>query len=223
MRYVPIQLSSRIFLGVAILAALAVSLSVADRVHAQTVSGKAIVEYSRDPATLLVSLTELPSEVGSGEPGYSVEIHADGRVAVHFPRTSKRGGDYALTLDPSELEQLMRSLVAKRFVEFDAPEVRAKQRSLAAVRRAAIARGEVSRDYPRISDPSTIVIELRLDAYRPPDGSGAARAVAKMVSWSGLRFDAQQYTELGELQDLAAIQAELEALMQHPDLERVGE
>ena len=223
MRAIPVELSSRILLGVAILVALAVSLSVAGRVRAQTAPGEAIVEYSRDPTTLLVSLTELPGEVGSGEPGYSVEIHADGRVAVHFPRTSKRSGNYTSTLDPSELEQLMRSLVAKRFVEFDAPEVRAKQRSLVAMRRAAIARGEVSRDYPRISDPSTIVIELRLDAYRPPDGSGAARAVAKTVSWSGLRFDAQQYTELGELQDLAAIQAELEALMRHPDLKRVGE
>ncbi len=178
-------------------------------------------DYERGSAALVVSMIEYPSEAGEGEPGRWVQVYGDGRVRVHYPSYSKRRGEYTLMLTRDEMQRMLRSLVASEFVEFDADAVRGAKRARALEQRAAEQRGEATTELVRTFDASTFVIELRLRSYRS-HGAASHRAVDKRVTWRSPRLDARHNPELRELQQLAAVQAELEALMQRPDLTRTA-
>jgi hypothetical protein len=189
-------------------------------------------DYPQDPAAVVVSLTEELGALEVLDPGPSLRIYGDGRLVVHYPEYMTRAGDYELWLNRAEMGTLLRSLLARRVVEFDAAAVRRTKRDVIAARRAAAAartpgQGEGGAVMHATFDASTTRIELRLDRYRPapPDGAAAVQAeernVAKAIVWYGLRADAEHYPEIVEIQDLAAAHGELRALFDRTDLMRV--
>ncbi len=178
-------------------------------------------EYASDPQTLVLAFSEVLGELAEADPGPTLRLYGDGRLAVHYPAYMRRAGEYSGRLSPNEMHDLMASLIGKKLVEFDTGKVRGRVRAAAAARRrgAADARGE-----PVLfatSDPSRIEITLNLDRYRPAGSGPELRHVARRISWRGLRADAGRYPEIAELQDLAAAHRELIALMERPDLATV--
>ncbi len=174
------------------------------------VASPAVVEYSRDPSMVLVHFRERLVALEDEDPGPSLTVYGDGRVAVHYPRYMKRAGEYTLQLDPEELGGLMRSLASRRLVEFDEPAVRQRKAE------AARSRAQLF----EVFDATTTEIELNLERYQPAAGARVLRNVHKRLAWHGLRADAKRYPELTELGDLAAAHRELQALLERPDLVR---
>ncbi len=180
---------------------------------AQTNSGAAaaspaVVEFSRDASTVLVNFREQLGALEDEDPGPSLTVYGDGRVAVHYPRYMKRAGDYTLQLGPEELGALMRSLASRRLFEFDEAAVRQRKAE------AARSRAQLF----EVFDATTIEIELRVERYQRVPGAPELRNVHKRLAWHGLRADAKHYPEVAELVDLAAAHQELRALMERPDL-----
>jgi hypothetical protein len=137
-----------------------------------------------------------------------VTIYGDGRALVHYPRYMKRAGDYMVRLAQPELDGLLRSLVDRGVAGFDEAAARRGKRDAEAARRTSQATGG-GQTVTVAADTSTTVIELRLEG------------VQRRIAWQGLREDARRYPEITSIQDLAAAEGELRALMERPDLEKL--
>jgi hypothetical protein len=163
---------------------------------------------------VIVSFSEILGEIEDPDPGPTLRIYGDGRAVVHRPRYMKNSGDHVRQLEPGELEALLVSLAGK-LATFDAATARDRKRAADAARpsRSALQPGEPIAAFDA-SDPSTIVITLRLERYEPPAGRGPALVdVERSISWRGLRADARRYPDVAEIQDLAGAQRELIFLM----------
>jgi hypothetical protein len=162
-----------------------------------------------EPAAPIVSYREVLGEVGEADAGPALHVFADGHVSVHYPRYMKRAGDYRLRLTPGQVTALVHSLTGKGLLDFDSASVR---RSVAdagqARRRASTLRGEPATQ-TFVADASTSIIELQVGARR------------NKLTWQGLREDARANPEVVALQNAAAAETELRALLERPDLERV--
>ncbi len=180
-------------------------------------SGQADFGYARDRRVPVVSFTEILGEIGDPDRGPSLKIYGDGYVVVHYPRYMKRAGDYALQLGPLEMENLVRSLVDKNILEFDAAAVRQRKREA-----ETFAQGGIQTPLFTILDASTTLIEVRLDRYRPAGyNTQEVRDVHKRITWYSLRSDAERHPQIEAIQNLAAAERELLALMQRQDLEKI--
>jgi hypothetical protein len=182
----------------------------------ETETSAAIVEYARDPGTVVIQFTEKLGEIALPEGGPSLRVYGDGRALVHYPRYMKRAGDYRVQLSQEEMARLMRLLVDRKVLEFDPKAARRARQNAAAARRAA---GEPAF---YVSDASTTTLEVRLDRYKPPGlGRPVARDVHKKISWYGLQPDVKQYPEIETIRNLHAAQRELRAILKRPDLVKV--
>lgn len=175
-----------------------------------------IIEYPHERGNVVVKFTEILGEIGNSDRGPSVQIHGDGYVLVHYPSYMKRAGDYALQLGPLEMENLLRSLIDKNILEFDADAVRQNKREA-----ETLAQGGVQPSLFAVLDASTTVIEVRVDRYKPAGyKTQELRNIHKKITWYGLRSDAKRHPHIEAIQNLAAAEHELRALMQRQDLER---
>jgi hypothetical protein len=177
---------------------------------------QATFAYSGDPATVVLSFSEILGGIEDPDPGPSLRVYGDGRVVVHYPDYMTRAGDYSVRLGRDELEGLLRSLIEKEVVEFDEAAVRRSVRKAEAARRAGPG------EFFAVFDASTTEIGLRLDRYTPPAGRGPERlGVQKRISWHGLRAHARHYPGVAAIQKLATARRELVALMEREDLAKI--
>jgi hypothetical protein len=175
----------------------------------------ATFEVATDPATVVVLFSETHGEVGEADAGSSLRVYGDGRVVVHHPRYMRRAGDFTLQLSRAEMRLLLASLVGRGVVEFDEAATRREKREVDASLRAQ--RSELF----AVADPSVTTVEIRLRRYAPGGAGGEARDVERRIRWRGLRSDARRYPAIRAIQDLAAVQRELRALMDREDLVRI--
>jgi hypothetical protein len=174
----------------------------------------ALYELSNDPADVVLIYRHVLA-VRDEDPGPSMTLHGDGRVRVHVPHYMKNAGDYELRLAPGETTALVGAIVDAGVVEFDPAAVRRACRSID-VERAK--EGKLA----AIIEESSTVIELHLERYTPAGTSGTVeRNLSKTVRWSGIAAHARQYPEVGPLQALAGVAAQLEAIMTREDRARV--
>jgi hypothetical protein len=157
------------------------------------------VDSPHERGAAVIAYTQRITQIDDPDPGPSLEVYGDGRVAVHYPYYMTRAGEYALLLAPGELDRLLRSVSAKGVLEFDEASVKRQQEAIGAQRRERIV----------AFDAATSVIEARLGA------------VEKRISWYGLGADAASYPEIEALQKLAEFERQLRGLMEREDLERL--
>ncbi len=171
---------------------------------------------SADASAPVLEFTERFGLVGNADPGPRVRVFADGRVEIHVPHYMKRAGDWELRLTRRELRTLLRQLIDRGVAEFDASRVRERLRAAREAERRAGALFEVH-------DASTTEIELRLERYQPRDRTKSEiRGLRRGIRWRALRSDARRHAGIREVADLAAAQEQLLALLDRPDLVRVG-
>jgi hypothetical protein len=178
----------------------------------------ALFELPSNPQALVLRFSESYVSIADPDPGSSLEIHADGRVVVHYPPYMKRAGDYEMHLSAGALRSLVASQLARGVAEFD--PVSARKR----VREVALERGRAAgSERPELfvaADASISRIELRLRRYTAA-GRPSQVDLVKQISWKGLAAHARRYPEIPALEELARAQTELLELMQSTDLVRV--
>jgi hypothetical protein len=181
-------------------------------------SGTAVFELPSDPQALVLHFSETHGAIANPDPGPSLEIHADGRVVVHYPPYMKRAGDYELRLSAGELRRLVASQLARGIAEFDSAAARRRTRELA--RERGRAAGSKRSELFAAADASTSRFELYLGRYTAV-GRAPQVDFSNRVSWPGLPAHARHYPEIDSLKELARARRELIELMQSADLVRV--
>jgi len=164
------------------------------------------VAYDPAPTALVASLHEALGEVADADPGPSVEVFGDGRVAVHFPHYMTRAGDWTDHLSAAELQQLLRTLVDDGVLDLDERATRATLARARSEQRAAALRGEGT--VFEASDPSVTTLTLHAD--------GRARTVV----WHGLLADAHMHPDVAGVQRLRHANDALRTLATRPGLRR---
>jgi hypothetical protein len=170
------------------------------------------LEYRRDATAVVLRYVEDYGELAPQTvEKRSLTVYGDGRVVRETPPYMKGAGRAELVLSEAEVDGLLRSMVRRGVVDFDEARARADREAVARARTTLHAS----------SDASTTQIEIVLERYRAVGEIPPARAVAKTVRWRGLRADARQYPEVGELRDLDAARRELETLRKRPGYRRL--
>ena len=173
-------------------------------------------EYSKDASTVVVSYTHILGGIGDADKGPSLKIYGDGHMVVHYPPYMKKAGEYTLQLTQGEMNRLLRSLIDKKVLEFDAQAVRRSKLETDAATKNAQA------TLYSESDASTTAIEIRLTHYTPASSfAQEILNVNKKISWTGLRSDAKRYPNVEAIRDLQSAEQELQALMKHQNLKKI--
>jgi len=137
-------------------------------------------------------------------------------MVVHYPPYMKKAGEYTLQLTQGEMNRLLRSLIDKKVLEFDAQAVRRSKLETDAATKNAQA------TLYSESDASTTAIEIRLTHYTPASSfAQEILNVNKKISWTGLRSDAKRYPNVEAIRDLQSAEQELQALMKHQNLKKI--
>ncbi len=181
---------------------------------------QAVVDYSRDPGTLLVSFREVWPEFRDQDPTPLVRVFGDGRVVAYFAAYMNRAGQYEMRLPPDELEALLLQLTPV-LLAFDEEQVkRDRQAAEELLRAAALAAEEPTLFY--VADAEYSSFHLNIEGYRPGGELGLTISKPELDrTWRGLRFDAERYPELGAIQDLWQVEQTLRALTERDGLVRV--
>jgi hypothetical protein len=181
---------------------------------------RASFEYRESSDSVVLRYQESLSALAGSDSGRSVVVTGDGRVVVHYPAAMTRAGEYTLRLTRPEMRALLARVVERNFVDLD--EGRARQRTRARGAGAAAGESAPPAELFAVFDEATSTIELNLESYRAAGSLGAPRrGVKRNIRFYALRAHAKRDPENVSLQDLAAVQAELMALSERDDLERL--
>jgi len=125
-----------------------------------------------------------------------------------------------LQLDPGELNSLLRTFVDGGLVDFDPERVKSEIRDATlAGQRAALQAGAPATLTTRSND-TMVSLDVELDTYTGPDGA-TRQGVSARIAWAGAQHDARDFPGVASLQSMAAIEQQLMALTEHPNLVRV--
>src|SRR5262245_38082832 len=162
-----------------------------------------------DPASTAVvaSFRERPGEIADADPGPSIQLFGDGRLAVHFPRTMKRAGEWTDRLSRAEMAHLLGALVDDGRLDLDPDALRGRLVRARSARRAAALHGDAT--LFEASDPSITEVTVR------------ANGRARTIVWRGARADAWANPDVAEVQHLERAHGRLRALADRPGLRRV--
>ncbi len=176
---------------------------------------------SWDPEALLVSYRDIWAELADQDPTPLIRIFGDGRVLVHYPVYTPKAGEYELWLQPTELENLLLSLLAKGLATFEPETVESLKRSEERRRWEVALDAKELPELFMVADDSTSVFELQLTGYQPAGTASSSGEVHRTISWTGLCTDAETYPEIESIQQLRAAELELRALLERDDLRRI--
>ncbi len=172
-----------------------------------SVAGPAAGCSATDPPWL--ELAVIPSEPAGPDSAQRIAVHADGCVAIEFPRTDVRAGAYAFQLSGEEVAALARALRDDGIDRFDRQWVRASVRAHEESIQAAPAAGELQ-----------VSAVLCGDTHRVAWREGAS---TRVVSWYALAHDAARHPEVPELVALKRFVDRLGALALDQRLRRVAD
>ncbi len=181
------------------------------------VSGGAVFDYPRDAGYVVIEYTQTLDMILDADPEPQLRIYGDGRVLVHYPAYMKRAGDYEMQLTDAELQQLLNSLDQKGLINFD----RSKVLQLKSQSAARIAASSGNNIVTTRSDDSRTRININLDAYSTVFSRAPQTNIRQVVKWKNLRWDAQTYPDVAELQNAAAAEQVLRDLLTHRNLVKI--
>jgi len=183
-------------------------------------NAKASVEYSQNPATVLVSFREIYPEFADQDPTPLVSIYGDGRVVVFYPSYMKQAGRYEMLMAPDELKALLLQLTPV-LLSFDTADVKNQKKAADDLLWNSATEWKDQVIF-HDADAEISMFYLNIDAYQP--GGLQGQRISKPVlnqSWRGLRFDARDYPGLEPIQDLMQAEKTLRALTRRSELVKV--
>jgi len=140
--------------------------------YSQAQAGPAVVppegiKWDQDSETMVVSYRDIWGEFTNQDPTPLIQIFGDGRVLVHYAVYTPKAGEYELWLQPTELRNLLSSLLTKGLATFEPEAVRSLKSSENRRRREAALAARRSPELFMVADDSTSVFELNLTSYQP--------------------------------------------------------
>jgi len=186
------------YLAVLVLGAIAMASSAQQPIEAEP-----IIEYSGEESSVVLSLIRRPAELETADYP-TLTVYGDGRVVAHYPHWMKRAGDHSGFLTSEQMDSLVRSVVDRGILDFDPQKVVDEKRE------TSIALGS----FFYVADADTTELIIRLERYRPAGMAGVGqRDVVQRIVYSGLQSEAEHFTSIESLVDLAAVEQNLVALM----------
>lgn len=193
-------------------------ISLAAHSHAEVGSAAAPpahFSWNRDPGAVVVSYREIWGELAEQDPVPLIRVFGDGRILVHHPVYTHQAGDYEMWLQPTELEDLLSSLLAKGLATFEPSVVNDRKQTQQQARlNTALAAKKPTVVYT-VADATISVFELNLTAV-------SAGELRRKISWPGLRSDADRYPDVEPIQQLRAAELQLRGLLDRNDLSKVN-
>ena len=170
---------------------------------------------SADPGRVVIQLRQ---DVGiEGDDIPLLRVYGDGRVLVHFPVYRPRAGDFSLQLNPAELNGLLLTFVQGGLGEFNRERVGNEIRQLRRANQQAALRTGSQISLTSRSDETIHSFEVRLESYTGPDGA-TRQDVSLPITWAGAQHDARDFPGVAAIQNLAALERQLLAITERPDL-----
>lgn len=165
-----------------------------------------------DPTSPVLELSYSGGMIADPDPTPFVRVFCEGRVLIHYPAYTKRAGEYELVLSPQELDELLATFAGDQLLTIE-PD---RMASLAA---------EVQATGP-VEKPEdhgvTANVEVRFESVTPADPARAEMVdVERRFSIPAAAVEAGAQAPVEPLQNFAAGIRQLEALAEHPGLERV--
>ncbi len=177
----------------------------------QAVQGKDSVE----PEDLLVSYTEKNTQIRASDSAITIKIYQSGQVLVAMPEIMRMSGYYQTRLMPEEIDALWVLLTDEKILTFDTQRIREvlnKERRLS---------GTSGKVITSVSDKAEIHMEYYPNRYSPPGLAGSDGNVAKHITWSGLRWDAEQFSHIESIRLLSEIQQFMLSILNRDNLQSV--
>ncbi len=180
---------------------------------ASTASAQPVFSYPADPGVVIISYSETPLMLGNPDLTPRIQVFGDGRVQVHYPVYMKKAGDYELYLSPEEIQQLLQ--VLSGVFSFDPVAVSQASQAIA---QSEVLKGGI---LTYRSESTLEHIQVQLDVYQAGPGA-VAQSVNLDLSWKDIAADAQAFSEIIALQQLAGARQGIRALLSRNDLLKVN-
>jgi len=180
-------------------------------------AAQALIEYSRDPGTVLVSFREVLPEFADQDATPLVRIYGDGRVVVFHAAHMKQAGQYEMMISRSELDALLLQLTPA-LMNFNAEDVRRQKR---AADELLLASASSSKDLVLFydSDAGISIFHMNIDTYSPDGPQGMIISRPDLdISWRGLTFDSRDYLGIEQIQALMQAETSLRELTRRDEL-----
>ena len=161
-------------------------------------TGEPIFTYSVSPALITKE-----------EPQPRLRVYANGRVLVHYPSYHVRAGSYETWLNDRQLRALMNDM--SEVVDFN------REGTQRAVRKSLASKIDAGESLPLRTDATTETFAIALDDYQA-SASDEPRRIRQQASWTNIAFQAEQYPEVNELQNLRRAQKRIQKLLDREDL-----
>lgn len=146
----------------------------------------------------------------------SLTIFSDGYMLIFRPAYMKQAGTYGTYLESNVFDRLWQMLTDRKILEFDAIDTRNKIQQVKQQQAGSFS------IIHSISDAPTTLIEIYPNRYQSSgmfeQGDWDAK---KNISWYGLKWTAEQFPNIEEIQYLLLVQQELRALMERSDLKKI--
>ncbi|WP_144375386.1 hypothetical protein [Thiolapillus brandeum] len=134
-----------------------------------------------------------------------LRVFDSGRVQVHLPAYMKQAGDYEYFLTGEEMKILSDRMARKSVTAFNKSALAEKLHMAEAASRVQGAQ------LFAISDNTYTILKVS------PGGSEPGRT----IEWSNLQNDAQRYSQVQDLVDLAETERFLQKLLHHPHMKKL--
>lgn len=170
---------------------------------------------TRRPEDIVLGYTQKLNHLGESDGGVSLLLYNDRYVIAFYPEYMRRAGIYGMYLEEEVMTQLWSLLTHNDTLSFSEDTVRRHIQALNRAKAAQLA------SLSRSGDNATMVIEIYPNRYQSVGfGYGQADEM-KQISWHGLKWDASEYPDIREIQNLYQIHQMLHDILKHKNLERI--
>lgn len=174
-----------------------------------------INDDTRHSKDIVLGYTQKLNHLAESDGGVSLLLYKDSYVIVYYSAYMRRAGTYGMVLDESVMTQLWSLLTHEDTLSFNEDAVR---RHIQALNRA---KAEALVSLSRAGDNATTVIEIYPNRYQPVGFGNGQIDEMKQLSWHGLKWDAGEYPDVQEIQNLYQIYQMLHDILKHKNLERI--
>ncbi len=167
-------------------------------------------------SAMIVYYTETLGGTREAMESASLTLFNDGYALIFRPAYMKHAGIYETNLEASTLDHLWQILMDNKILGFDSIHIHNK------IQEAKQQQATLFSTIDNISDAPTTLVEIYPNRYQPSGMLAQGDWNAKItISWRGLKWTAEQFPTIEEIQYLHAVQQQLAALMQRSDLKKI--
>lgn len=172
------------------------------------------VQFSADGDAAIVTLSRTHGMIRGLVEKPLVYVYADGRVVIDRPVYMIKPGRYEFSLPAEQLGQMIAAFDVSGVMKLETRELTAERDALARARQSAT--GEVF----MTADSTLTRIDFNFGSFARE--GNRPQPVAAQIRFADVQIQAERYADGRALNALAAAERTLLALIDHPDMRRIG-